>query len=162
MSAKKYLSCHELWDLTQIRQVHISHLDTSCLSKNIKKPRQIVWHLMNRIIETPQCQNENCNNEVIWNQTSYRKFCSRKCMASSDSVNKKKQQTNLEKYAVTHPMHSDKTKNKIKQTNLENMELNMVFNLIKSKIKSDKRLWKSTRYKISHNAMKLRYKKSKH
>lgn len=49
----------------------------------------------------------------------YRKFCSQKCSANSDSTRNKYRQTCLDKYGVENVYQSKEIKDKIKTTNLE-------------------------------------------
>ena len=113
----EYLS--ELWSQKQIYRNQLEKLDYSHLPKDVTKPRQIVWHLMNNVTEIPTCQNKTCQNDVEWWHKDYRRFCSRKCARNSAEVQVKIQQTSIERYGVENPAQSKEIKERIKETNLE-------------------------------------------
>ena len=121
MTAKKYLSLKEIWNLSRIdTRYHLTHLEYTHLENHEKmKPRQIVWHLMNKIDEVPKCR--DCDNQVKWNGDTrkYRTFCSKKCSNNNDEVKEKFEQTMLDRHGVKYSGQSPKLMKKSRQTTLE-------------------------------------------
>ena len=108
-----------LWIKQKVHLSNIRHLNYSHLSKEIIKPRQILWHLLNDINEIPKCKNIQCNNKAIWTKRKYTLFCSQQCSAKTIETKQKRKITNLEKYGVEHVGNSKEIQEKRKQTNLE-------------------------------------------
>ena len=118
------MSLSKIWQLRRIFKSDIQNLDYSYLPKEITKPRQIVWHLMNKIDKIPICQNKQCQNNVNWVRNKYNKFCSHKCSANSNKTQQKRKQTCLNRYGVENPFQSEEIKEQIKQLNLERYGVN--------------------------------------
>ena len=77
-----------------------------------------------------------CGNPTKFSERNkeYMDCCSKKCQ--SKSSNAKREQTNIEKYGVSHPMKSDDIKKKQKDTNISTYGVNNVFQIDEIKQKS--------------------------
>lgn len=81
--------------------------------------RRILWHIQHNDYSIPVCK--NCNiTPTKWDHTAktYRQYCSIKCSATSDSVKKKTQRTQLKKY--NGHSSADAAVQKKRQQSLEN------------------------------------------
>lgn len=79
---------------------------------------QRLWHIWNDTNCVPKC---GCGNAVKWDpaNTSYRKFCSRKCANTDEQTITKARETNRQRFGANHPMQLPEFQAKAAATNLE-------------------------------------------
>ena len=76
--------------------------------------------ILNDVYDNPCCENARCSNKVSMTDGRWQRFCSMKCMASSDAVRCKAKETCISRYGVDNPFQDAGVKDKIKLSNLEN------------------------------------------
>ena len=91
---------------------------TATLSENCTISQRL-YHIVNEIINIPNCP--ECGKDLKFYKftSGYSKFCSNICMRSSPILLEQRRQTCLEKYGVDHPFKSDEVKRKRRETCLE-------------------------------------------
>ena len=75
----------------------------------------------NELDQSPRCP--ICNNIVPFLgffDKGYQKYCSLKCSNNSPEVINKKEQTNIQKYGVSHPCQNEQIKSKLIETTIRN------------------------------------------
>lgn len=99
---------------------------------------QSYYNILHNISKPPVCLNCGCQVKFISIKRGYMKFCSNKCISSSDYIKEKKKKTYLSHYGVENPYQSEKIKEKIKETHLSNYGVKYPQQLkeIKEKIKN--------------------------
>ena len=77
-----------------------------------------LYHILYDIYSVVLCK--KCNNPVSFKSLyfGYYTYCSTKCMANDSDIRKKKEETCLDKYGVTHQSKTDQFKEKVVQTNM--------------------------------------------
>lgn len=76
------------------------------------RQRAFLWS--KNILIPPPC--DTCGAPVKIDQKVIHRFCSIKCLSSSQEIQQQKNDTILNKYGVVHPMKLDSFKNKVKNT----------------------------------------------
>lgn len=103
--------------------------------KNSSSLREIYTRLKNNWDNIPVCP--VCGKQLIWldSKNRFQNHCSISCATKDINVQKKKQQTCLQKYGVKHAIQNKSIKEKVKQTCLQKYGVEYVLssNIIKSK-----------------------------
>lgn len=81
---------------------------------NSKNPRHILYHAINP--DVPLC---HCGNKLQWHQTTYRNFCSVKCINTSPETKTKIRETCINRYGTSSPAKSEIVKQKMVSTCIE-------------------------------------------
>jgi len=118
-------------------------LDFSKKNKLIELPfKQQVYHWYNNIKEKQKCY---CGKMTKFKNSTigYYKYCSKKCMDSSEKTKEKRKKTCLEKFGTNTPSENSKIKNKIIETNNKNYGTNSPLQNIDIKNKSIETLQKN-------------------
>lgn len=108
------------------------------LKSNYNTPiTQTFYNILHNIKTPPVCINCGKPVKFLSIKRGYRKFCSNKCVSSSQYIKDKKEKTCLNHYGVKNPYQSEQIKRKIKNDNLikYGVEHPQSLNIIKEKVK---------------------------
>jgi len=81
---------------------------------NSRNARHILYHALNP--DVPLC---HCGNKLQWYQTTYRNFCSVKCINTSPETKIKIRKTCIDRYGTSSPAKSEIVKQKMVSTCIE-------------------------------------------
>jgi hypothetical protein len=70
----------------------------------------------------------------------YKKYCSSKCIANSDTIKSKKESTNIERYGASNTFQSEEIKKRIRQTNLDRYGVESVLSLDENRKKAKEKM----------------------
>lgn len=84
-----------------------------------KSIKEYIYCILNDILEPIKCINEDCNNNVNYDEKrKYNKFCSPKCSSTNFMTLEKSKNTNISKYGVEHSSKLKLTQEKKENTNI--------------------------------------------